>query len=195
MAMGWLELQRRSHVEFGTRIEAVTDWSAPTPDTDWDTEQLVRHVITEQQWVLPLVGGLTVAKAQAHVHPLGDDLVAEWQRYSGLATAAWAVAPPATLVHLSYGTVPLERYLREQVFDVTVHSWDLARAAGLGETLDPELVAAVWEEAEAQREMLSASGLFAPPVSVPDDAPLQVRLLALTGRDARSAPTAGPTGG
>ena len=99
-------------------------------------------MITEQQWVLPLVGGLTVAKAQAHVHPLGDDLVAEWQRSSGLATAAWAVAPPATLVHLSYGTVPFERYLREQVFDVTVHSWDLARAAGLGETLDPELVAA-----------------------------------------------------
>ena len=189
MALGWLELQRRSHVEFGTRIEAVTDWSAPTPDTDWDTEQLVRHVITEQQWVLPLVGGLTIVKARAHVHPLGDDLVEEWRRYSGLASAGWAVAPPATMVHLSYGTVPLERYLREQVFDVTVHSWDLARAAGLDETLDPELVAAVWEEAEAQREMLSASGLFAPPVAVPDDAPLQVRLLALTGRDARSTPT------
>ena len=31
MALGWLELQRRSHVEFGTRIEAVTDWSAPPP--------------------------------------------------------------------------------------------------------------------------------------------------------------------
>lgn len=195
MALGWLELQRRSHREFGVRVAAVTDWSAPTPDTDWDTAQLVRHVIVEQQWVPPLLGGLSVAAAEAHVHPLGDDLVAEWRRYSGLASAAWEVAPPAALVHLSYGTVPLEQYLREQVFDVTVHTWDLARAAGLDERLDADLVAAVWEEADAQREMLSATGLFAPPVTVPDDAPLQVRLLAVTGRDARSAPTPDPTGG
>ena len=32
---------------------------------------------------------------------------------------------------------------------------------------------------------LEASGLFASPVPVDDDAPMLVRLLALTGRDAR----------
>ncbi len=48
---------------------------------------------------------------------------------------------------------------------------------------------AVWEDLQPQREMLGASGLFAPPVPMPDDAPLQDRLLALTGRDPRPGGT------
>jgi uncharacterized protein (TIGR03086 family) len=78
-------------------------------------------------------------------------------------------------------------YLKEQVADVTIHSWDLARAVGASEELDGELVAAVWTVFEPQRDALELSGLFASPVPVADDAPLQSRLLALTGRDDRIA--------
>lgn len=186
MALEWLALLRRAHHEFSTRVEAVTDWSAPTPDTDWDTAALVRHVVVEQQWVPPLLGGLSIAEAEDRIRPLRDDLVAEWDMHSGLAIAAWDAAPPAAPVHLSYATVTVEHYLREQVSDVTIHAWDLARAAGLDEHLDDALVAGVWEVLDEQRDMLAASGLFAEPVPVPDDAPLQDRLLALTGRDPRS---------
>ncbi|MFF0815264.1 TIGR03086 family metal-binding protein [Rhodococcus sp. NPDC003318] len=196
MALEWLALLRRAHHEFSTRVEAVTDWSAPTPDTDWDTAALVRHVIVEQQWVPPLLGGLTVADAESRIRPLGDDLVAEWHRWSGLAIAAWDTAPPAAPVHLSYAVVTVDHYLREQVSDVTVHSWDLARATGVDATLNPALVSGVWEVFDSQREMLAASGLFGRPVEVDDDAPLQDRLIALTGRDPRpeTEPTP-PTGG
>ncbi len=69
--------------------------------------------------------------------------------------------------------------------DVTIHAWDLARATGSDETLDEELVAAVWTIFEPQRDTLQASGLYASPVPVAEDAPLQSRLLALTGRDDR----------
>ncbi|SDD14278.1 TIGR03086 family metal-binding protein [Rhodococcus tukisamuensis] len=195
MALGWLELQHRAQQEFGKRVRGVTDWSAPTPDTDWDTADLVRHVIVEQQWVPPLLGGLTLAEAAAHVRPLGDDLASEWAQYSGRAVLAWSVASPSAPVHLSYGTVTVDEYLHEQVADLAIHSWDLARAAGMDESLDARLVAAVWEELDERREMLSASGLFASPVPVADDAPLQTRLLALTGRDDRSTPPPRPTGG
>ncbi|GAA4482224.1 TIGR03086 family metal-binding protein [Rhodococcus olei] len=188
MALEWLALLRRAHHEFSTRIEAVTDWSAPTPDSEWDVAALVRHVVAEQQWVPPLLGGLTVADAESRIRPLGDDLVAEWNLFSGLAIAAWDVAPPAAPVHLSYATVTVEHYLREQVSDVTIHAWDLSRAVGVDENLDPALVAGVWEVLDQQRDMLVASGLFANPVAVPDGAPLQDRLIALTGRDPR--PTA-----
>ncbi|MFE3289490.1 TIGR03086 family metal-binding protein [Rhodococcus sp. NPDC059234] len=195
MALEWLALARRAMQEFGSRVDAVTDWEAPTPDTEWDVADLVRHVVVEQQWIPPLLSGLTLAEAGDRVRPLGADLAAEWHRFAGLAAAAWEVAPPAAPVHLSYGTVTVEHYLREQVSDITIHSWDLARAAGLDETLDPTLVEAVWEVLDAQREMLSASGLFAAPVEVSVDAPLQTRLLALTGRDADSTRRTDPTGG
>lgn len=185
MALEWLALLRLAHDEFGSRVEAVTDWTAATPATEWDTAALVRHVVTEQQWVPPLLGGLTVAAAEPRIRPLGDDLVAEWTVHSALAIAAWDVAPPAAPVHLSYATVTVDHYLREQVCDVAVHTWDLARAAGLNETLDPELVENVLDVLDRQRDVLTASGLFAPPVPVSDDADPQDRLIALTGRNPR----------
>lgn len=183
MAFDWFELQRTAHREFGARIAAIENWTAATPDRDWDITRLVRHVIEEQQWVPPLLAGKTVGEATLDIAPLHGDMRAEWQRYSDAATAAWADADPSTPVHLSYGTVPLEPYLRQQTADVTIHAWDLARATGSDETLDAVLVEAVWSDLDEQRAMLAESGLFDAPVAVPEDASLQDRLIALTGRD------------
>ncbi|MEC5167687.1 TIGR03086 family metal-binding protein [Glaciihabitans sp. GrIS 2.15] len=183
--LDWLALQKQAHREFGGRLSEVTDWDAPTPDAEWNIRDLVTHVVEEQQWVPYLLAGSTVTDAQRRIQPLGDDLRAEWRLYSLAATAAWDAAVPEAQVSLSYDTVPVIDYLREQVSDVTIHSWDLARAVGADETLDETLVAGVWTVFEPQRDTLSASGLFAVPVPLPEDAPLQLRLLALTGRDAR----------
>jgi len=181
----WLELQKKVHREFSRRIAAVTDWDAPTPDDQWSVRDLVSHVIEEQQWVPYLLAGEDVAQAQKDLEPLRDDLLEEWNLYSLAATTAWAETPPDTLVHLSYDSVTMADYLREQVSDVAIHTWDLARAIGADEHLDPEIVEAVWTVFEPQKDTLAASGLYAPPVPLPDDAPLQQRLLAVTGRDPR----------
>jgi uncharacterized protein (TIGR03086 family) len=183
----WLELQRRAHTEFAVRLSAVTDWSAPTPDTEWDTRQLVTHVIEEQQWVPLLLEGRTLREARAAKRPIGDDLRSEWAKYSSAATAAWQNAQQDAPVQLSYDTVTVAEYLKEQVSDVAIHSWDLARAVGADETLDDALIEAVWTVFEPQKDTLEASGLFASPVPIPEDAPLQSKLLALTGRDDREA--------
>jgi hypothetical protein len=53
------------------------------------------------------------------------------------------------------------------------------------ELLDDHLVEAVWAVFEPQKDMLAASGLHAASVPVQKNAPLQSRLLALTGRDDR----------
>ncbi len=185
MTYNWLDMQQKAHHEFSTRVSAITDWDAPTPDTEWSVRDLVRHVVVEQQWVPPLVRGLSILDARRSLSPLGDDLAAEWQRYSRLATQAWQSTPLEAPVQLSYDTVTAYDYLREQVSDVAIHAWDLARAVGADEALDDELVQAVWTVFEPQRDTLEASGLFASPVPIADDAPLQSRLLALTGRDDR----------
>jgi uncharacterized protein (TIGR03086 family) len=182
----WLALQKRVHAEFAKRLATIQDWDASTPDTEWTVRDLVAHVTEEQQWVPYLLAGTTIAVAKAEIQPLRlDDLRGEWELYSLAATAAWKATPPEALVHLSYDTVTMADYLREQVSDVAIHTWDLARAIGADEKLDDELVEAVWTVFEPQADTLAASGLYAAPVPIPDDAPLQQRLLALTGRDPR----------
>jgi uncharacterized protein (TIGR03086 family) len=175
----------RAHEEFGRRIAAITDWDAPTPDTEWSVRDLVGHVVEEQQWVPQLLAGRSIPQAKASIEPLREDLTEEWSLYSFAATSAWNNSRADAPVQLSYDTVTTSDYLREQVADVTIHAWDLARATGADESLDEELVRAVWSVFAPQRETLEASGLFASPVPVPADAPLQTRLLAITGRDDR----------
>lgn len=181
----WFALQKQAHREFDARVAGIQDWDAATPDKEWSVRDLVRHVVQEQQWIPALLAGLTLDQARRTIQPLGDDLAAEWTTHSALATSAWQAAPADAAVQLSYDTVPVLDYLREQVSDVTIHSWDLARATAADETLDGALVDAVWTVFEPQRDTLEASGLFDSPVPMPDDAPLQSRLLALTGRDDR----------
>lgn len=185
MTYDWLVLQKRVHREFALRLSAVTDWDASTPDSKWTVRDLVSHVIEEQQWVPHLLAGHSIVKAKRSIEPLRDDLREEWALYSLAATAAWEATPAEARVHLTYDTVTMEEFLREQVADVAIHTWDLARAIGADETLDTELVEAVWTVFEPQKDTLAASGLFTRPTQLPDGAPLQYCLLALTGRDPR----------
>ncbi|ROQ38366.1 uncharacterized protein (TIGR03086 family) [Frondihabitans sp. PhB188] len=184
MDTDWISLLRIAHSEFAARIAAVRDWDAPTPDTDWTTRDLVAHVVEDQQWVPLLLAGKSHAEAQLAIAPLGDDLAAEWRRYAPAALDAWKSVDLARAVQLSYDTVRASEYLAEQVGDVTIHTWDLARATGTSEDLDDDLVDAVWTVFEPQADALASSGLYAPVVPVSADASLRVRLLALTGRDA-----------
>ncbi|MGD8193988.1 TIGR03086 family metal-binding protein [Herbiconiux sp. P18] len=181
----WLRLQQRAHHEFGQRLAAVQDWEGATPDTEWTVRDLVQHVIEEQQWVPWLLSGLSTRQARSRLEALEGDLTHEWHRYSLAATTAWRGAEPTAEVNLASDTVAVTEYLKEQVADVTIHTWDLARAVGASEELDDELVQMVWTVFAPQRDALETSGLFASPVPITDDAPLLLRLLALTGRDAR----------
>ena len=186
MTHDWMALQRTVAAEFSARLAAVTDWDAPTPNAEWSVRDLVTHVIDEQRWVPHLLAGRTVKQANMDLEPLREDnLVGEWQLYSLAADQAWRSAPPQAEVHLWGDIVTPDDFLREQVADIAIHTWDLARAVGANETLDESLVEAVWSVFEPQQATLAASGLYAPPVPIPDDAPLQSRLLAITGRDPR----------
>ena len=66
--------------------------------------------------------------------------------------------------------------------DVVVHTWDLARATGLDETLDADVVHDMLVGMEPLDDMLRASGQYGPKVEVGADADEQTRLIAFTGR-------------
>jgi uncharacterized protein (TIGR03086 family) len=88
-----------------------------------------------------------------------------------------------TVAHPGMGEIPATMLFDMQLMELAVHGWDLARAIGADETLDPEIVAALWAFAEPLSGMLPSTGYFSSPSgAVPDSAPPQTRLLDLLGR-------------
>ncbi|WP_046468314.1 TIGR03086 family metal-binding protein [Allosalinactinospora lopnorensis] len=180
-----LDLHVQAMREFDHRVRAVemTQWAEPTPCTDWDVHDLVNHLVGEQLWVPFLLAGGRIEEAGDRYEGdvLGENPIATWEVASRESRNAW-LQPGATerTVHLSFGDAHASLYLWQMTFDLTVHAWDLARAIGADETLDPALTNAVLGWAEEQG--LGGAPIFAPPVPVPDDADPQTRLLALSGR-------------
>ncbi len=87
------------------------------------------------------------------------------------------------------GSMPLDQAIdRFYTSDVFLHTWDLARATGQDETLDPEMCAEMLAGMEPIDELLRSSGQYGAAVPVPDDADVQTRLIGFIGRDPRWSP-------
>jgi uncharacterized protein (TIGR03086 family) len=160
-------------------------WDNGTPCTDWSVRDVVNHLTGEHLWVPPLLAGKTLEDVGDAFDGdvLGDDPVAAWEQAITASVAAWRGADPDFPVHLSVGPTPASEYANQMLLDLVVHDWDLARGAGLDDTLDPELVAAVQAYVTTIESQLDEwGGVFAAPVQVPDDADAQTRLLAKLGR-------------
>ena len=181
------ELYRRACERFGEHVHAVKDdqWAGPTPCTEWDVRALVGHLITEVAWVPPLVGGRSVAEVGDELSGdlTGDDPVASWDRYA--PPSIEVVAEPGAMertVRLTRRELPASEYATEVFTDLLIHGWDLARAIGADETLDPESVEVVYEAMKPHEAELKASGVFGEMIVPPDGADRQTELLAVFGR-------------
>ena len=64
-----------------------------------------------------------------------------------------------------------------------MHTWDLARATGQDDALDPAFCAELLEGMIPAEEAMRGSGQYGARVPVADDAPVQDRLLGFIGRD------------
>lgn len=160
-------------------------WPLPTPDADWTVRDLVNHVTAEQLWAPELLAGCWIEDVGGVFDGdvLGDDPVDRWVDASVQAREAF-LAPDALdrRVHLSYGDESGAEYCAQMTFDLVVHAWDLARATGGDEEVDPALVAWALRYAEARSTFLEPGPLFRGPLDVDDGADDLTRLLALTGR-------------
>src|SRR5918911_844554 len=196
------EALERAATGFETRVRAVTmdQWNLPTPCDSWTVRHLVAHVVSGNRMAVVLLAGGSAREAGAVLaeDPLGPDPVGAF--LSTAVEQASAFAEPGALErnchHLS-GDISGARLLGYRVTDLALHSWDLARATKRKEDLDPELVEQIWEALSPMASLIAESGYFGsgPSGLLDDDAPLQDRLLDLSGRRPRPRPSRGSMGG
>lgn len=166
------------------RLITPEQWSASTPCSEWDVRAVVNHVAGEYLWVPEMLAGKRVADVGSRLDGdlLGNDpLQTVVAAHSAALAACEDDAARNATVHLSFGDSPARDYAKQMAIDSVIHSWDLARAIGADETLDPELVDFAYAELEQSAEAWREGGAFGPKVATTDDS-AQARLLALTGR-------------
>lgn len=183
------DLHQRASREFAERLRRISDdqWDSPTPCPDWDVRGLVHHLVYENVWTPPMMEGATVSEVGDRFEGdlLGDDPTGAFEAASARAVAA--IHDPGAMertVHLSFGDFPGHEYAMQLFADHLIHAWDLARAIGADERLDPDLVAACGEWFASREEAYRAAGAIAPRAPIADAADPQTRLLAAFGRQA-----------
>jgi uncharacterized protein (TIGR03086 family) len=176
------ERYRKVAEQFTRRARSVPDdaWDNPAPCEGWVARDVVRHMV---DWMPGFVLG-NVGVDVPTIPSVDEDPV-----------GAWVVVDRALQAALDDPEISAREFDSQAghhrvddavatfcLGDVLVHTWDLARATGLDETLDAEEVHRLFTGMEPVDELLRSSGHFGPRVDVPADANEQTKLIAFTGR-------------
>jgi uncharacterized protein (TIGR03086 family) len=184
----------RAHADaFERKVASVQpdQWANPSPCAAWNARDVVGHIVDMHGYMLrPIDRQLSPAPS------VQDDPLAA---FKAARTDIEAVLDDPGLAGIE-GDTPGGRTTVEQQIDQVVsddmvlHGWDLARATGQDDTMDPEDVERLWSSTTAipadVMEKFRTPGafgpgveVFGPEVRVPEGASLQDRLLGLIGRD------------
>ena len=180
------ELFRRASESCGLRVLAVRDaeWRGGTPCSKWDVRALVNHIVSENLWVPPLFDGKTIDEVGDRFDGdvLGEDPKKAWRESSREAIrAVEAEGAIESIVHLSFGDTPGEEYAYELFADLLIHGWDVAKAIGADDSLDPELVHSCAQWFDRREDVYRSVGAIGERVQT-EAADPQTQLLARFGR-------------
>jgi uncharacterized protein (TIGR03086 family) len=168
---------------FTERVQGVGPggWDAAAPCEGWVARDVVRHLVEWPTAFLQSGASVEIAAGPS----AGDDPVGAWtaQRdgLQALLDDPDRAAQPFRDRHVGRVTLAdaTGRFITPDVF---LHTWDLARATGQDERLDPIRCAVLLEGMLPLDRVLRSSGHYGPRTPVPDDADVQTRLLAFLGR-------------
>jgi uncharacterized protein (TIGR03086 family) len=166
---------------FSARVDAVPagGWTKRSPCEDWTAHDVAKHVVdTTRNFLTRLSGGDPTPP------DTGQDVVTAWKVESAAVKAALAdPEKAATKVKGMGGQQPFEDLIGTVLCaDTLIHTWDLARATGQYDTLDPAGVEAAHAFLEPNDEMLRGPGSFGAKLDPPAGADEQTRLLCFVGR-------------
>lgn len=159
-------------------------WFAKSGQGDATLRQIVNYHAYDTAWVPDVLAGKTAAEVGDTFEHLKTDAHVDYRVYSDRAVAAArAFDDPERPVHLSYGDFPAREYFEHITSFRGFRAYDIARWIGASTMLPIQLVEAMVEHLGPDMESWRKIGVYGPAVMVPEDAPLQDRLLGLSGRD------------
>lgn len=183
------ERYRRRADAFEQKVAGVRpeQWGNQSPCAKWSARDVVDHIVAMHGYMLMPVGRA--------LEPVQDDpLAAFWGARAAVEAVLDDPALAAQECDTPAGRMTVEGQIDQVVSDdLVLHGWDLARATGQDETMDPVDVQRLWTSTTAippdvieKYRTPDAFGpgieVFGPEIAVPEDAPLQDRLLGYIGR-------------
>jgi uncharacterized protein (TIGR03086 family) len=178
---------------FTDRVLGTREWDAPAPVDGWVARDVVRHLTEWFPAFLAAGAGVELAKGP----PVDHDPLAAWRVHSDAVQAL--LDDPSTagrvLSNPHVGELALDRAVDQfYTADVFMHTWDLARATGQEDRLDPDFCAELLAGMEPMEEAIRSSGEYGERVPVPGGADVQTKMLGFIGRDPFWTPATFPGG-
>jgi uncharacterized protein (TIGR03086 family) len=194
---GTVDLLRRALDQTAALVAAVQpeQLSWPTPCSKWDLRAVLRHVIATDLRNFTIAARGETADWKAEPAPLGDDPAADFRRGAATLLDTWNKADLEKLVPAAGGaTRPLRSRIDQQIAELAVHGWDIARATGQPAELDPQVAqrALDWSRQMLRPEHRGPDRAFGHEVPVAGDAPVYDRLAGWFGRDPAWSPSPSP---
>lgn len=154
-------------------------WTNASPCEEWTAYDVARHVVDTHRRILTRLTGGDPTPPDSD-----EDLPAAWHVESDAVRAALADPDRAsTPVKGLGGEQPFEALVGSVLCsDTLIHTWDLARATGQDDRLDPQGVTAAQEFLTPNDALLRSPGGFGPAVEPPAGADPQTALLCFVGR-------------
>jgi uncharacterized protein (TIGR03086 family) len=159
--------------------------SAPTPCAQWDVRQLINHMTRGNLNYALLASGGSSAEflARRDQDALGGEpLTAYGQSMRECAAAFRRPGALDRILDYPLGKVTGRQALAVRTADSVIHTWDLARAIGVVDTLDPSLVAWILSDRATIYAGLDVSAFFGAPEPAEEAGNDQDRLVRSVGR-------------
>jgi uncharacterized protein (TIGR03086 family) len=167
---------------FGALVRSAADWSAPSPVAEWSASDVVIHLL---DWFPEFLAAGGVRLREVHSYD-ADRLAVAWeQRTDEIQTLLDdSLAVDRSFSHPVAGTHTLGDAIdRFYTTDVFMHTWDLARAVGGDDRLDPVWSRQLLASLRPIEQLLRSSGHYGSRVDVDPDAGPVDQLMGFVGRD------------
>ena len=177
-----------AHREFEEALRRVGDdqWALPTPCTEWNVRQVANHVVAAGDYFMALLQGASKEDALERLAApdvlLPDPVSAFVAQRPELRAAFRAPGALELIGHHVIADMTGAQLLHGCVAETTVHTWDITHATSNDQQLDPELAEVALATFEQLSPIFVANGFAAPSVEISATAPVQARLVALSGR-------------
>jgi uncharacterized protein (TIGR03086 family) len=172
---------RRLSQAITSMIAGVGDdaWSNQSPCADWTARDVAAHLVDIHGRFQSLVGREAVEHPSVEEDPVGAFTAVRDQMQADLEDPAKVAEEyDGQFGRSTFGTA-VNGFV---CFDLIVHGWDLARATGQDETMDPRDVELIQATVDKMGQVMRDNGVLGPALPPPDGASAQDKLVSDLGR-------------